>query len=401
MSPAMSDLGERRYQVFISSTFADLEAERQKVLQAVLELKAFPAGMELFPSADEEQWAFIQREIESSDYYIVIVAGKYGSLAEDGRSFTEKEYDHAIGLKKYVMGFLARDLLNLKGSQLEQDPARREKLNAFREKVARNKLIRFYESPEQLKGLVMQALMNAFRMRPEEGWVRAKNARRIEDLEEITKLQKRVMELEAENAKLKQLAVDPTAVFAQGDDTVEWTMHLAGASSHDGKPAAPPAEVFQFRTTWNELLGACFERAPSVPSSSIPRYVGSLYLSKLAHAFPAAKDWLDHQWAPGYFPRPAVGDGDIEEVVDGIERQFLGLGLIEVVSIQQQRSVPVARPSPGGGPGVTVETEVRFDAKEVWRLTEKGNLQFLAIRGKRRQVPVKPGERASEAEAGT
>jgi hypothetical protein len=77
----------------VSSTFDDLQEERQKVLQAVLEMKAFPAGMELFPSANDEQWAFIQRENESSDYYIVITAGKYGSLAEDGRSFTEKEYE--------------------------------------------------------------------------------------------------------------------------------------------------------------------------------------------------------------------------------------------------------------------------------------------------------------------
>ena len=78
-------------------------------------MKAFPAGMELFPSANDEQWAFIQREIESSDYYIVITAGKYGSLAEDGRSFTEKEYEYALSLKKYVMSFLRRDLLGLEG----------------------------------------------------------------------------------------------------------------------------------------------------------------------------------------------------------------------------------------------------------------------------------------------
>jgi len=106
---------DRRYQVFVSSTFRDLEAERQKVLQAVLEIKAFPAGMELFPSADDQQWEFIKREIESSDYYVVIVAGKYGSEAEDGLSYTEKEYDYAVQLGKPVMGFLFKDLGELKG----------------------------------------------------------------------------------------------------------------------------------------------------------------------------------------------------------------------------------------------------------------------------------------------
>ena len=39
----MSGLDERRYQVFVSSTFEDLKDEREKVLQAVLEMKAFPA----------------------------------------------------------------------------------------------------------------------------------------------------------------------------------------------------------------------------------------------------------------------------------------------------------------------------------------------------------------------
>ena len=46
----------RRYQVFVSSTFVDLQAEREAVLQAILELKAFADGMELFPAANSEQW---------------------------------------------------------------------------------------------------------------------------------------------------------------------------------------------------------------------------------------------------------------------------------------------------------------------------------------------------------
>lgn len=51
----MIDAGERRYQVFVSSTFRDLVPERQNVLQAILEVQAFPAGMELFASANDEQ----------------------------------------------------------------------------------------------------------------------------------------------------------------------------------------------------------------------------------------------------------------------------------------------------------------------------------------------------------
>src|SRR2546429_470924 len=55
---------EKRYQVFVSSTFVDLQEERRQVMQALLELDCIPAGMELFPAADETQWALIQRVID-------------------------------------------------------------------------------------------------------------------------------------------------------------------------------------------------------------------------------------------------------------------------------------------------------------------------------------------------
>jgi hypothetical protein len=45
-------LTEKRYQVFVSSTDEDLIVERPEVIQALLELKCIPAGMELFPEAE-------------------------------------------------------------------------------------------------------------------------------------------------------------------------------------------------------------------------------------------------------------------------------------------------------------------------------------------------------------
>ena len=47
---------DKRYQVFISSTYQDLQDARQEVSQALLKTDCFPAGMELFPAADEEQF---------------------------------------------------------------------------------------------------------------------------------------------------------------------------------------------------------------------------------------------------------------------------------------------------------------------------------------------------------
>ncbi len=77
---------DKRYQVFVSSTYADLKEERRAVIQTVIELNCIPAGMELFPAADEEQLAFIKRVIDDCDYYLLIIGGRYGSVDETGIS---------------------------------------------------------------------------------------------------------------------------------------------------------------------------------------------------------------------------------------------------------------------------------------------------------------------------
>jgi Domain of unknown function (DUF4062) len=80
---------EKKYQIFISSTFKDLLEERQDTLRSVLDMGHIPAGMEIFPAADVEQFAYIKKVIDECDYYILIVGGRYGSVDAAGVSFTE------------------------------------------------------------------------------------------------------------------------------------------------------------------------------------------------------------------------------------------------------------------------------------------------------------------------
>ena len=46
---------EKKYQVFISSTYKDLIEARSKVRDAILSMMHFPVGMEMFNAADEER----------------------------------------------------------------------------------------------------------------------------------------------------------------------------------------------------------------------------------------------------------------------------------------------------------------------------------------------------------
>ena len=62
---------DKKYQVFISSTYKGLIEARAKVRDAILSMYYFPVGMELFGAANEEQWQIISETIDSSEVSIL------------------------------------------------------------------------------------------------------------------------------------------------------------------------------------------------------------------------------------------------------------------------------------------------------------------------------------------
>lgn len=100
----------KRYQVFVSSTYTDLIEERKEATQAILKCNCFPAGMELFPASNKKQWNIIKQVIDDSDFYLLIMAGRYGSLGIDDTGkkvgYTEMEFDYALSQKKPIIVML-------------------------------------------------------------------------------------------------------------------------------------------------------------------------------------------------------------------------------------------------------------------------------------------------------
>lgn len=92
---------DKKLQVFVSSTYEDLKKERQAAVEAILDAGHIPAGMELF-KAGKSQMRTIQKWIDGSDVYMLILGGRYGSIEEEsGLSYTELEYRYAT-YKKVV-----------------------------------------------------------------------------------------------------------------------------------------------------------------------------------------------------------------------------------------------------------------------------------------------------------
>jgi uncharacterized protein DUF4062 len=196
---------DKKYTIFVSSTQRDLRDEREAVAKAILELGHIPVGMEMFSAADEQQWQLIQRQIDQSDYYIVIIAHRYGSLAGDV-SYTEREYDYAVERGVPVLGFIIEDNANWPVDRVEPDNAKRKRLLAFKQKV-KNKMVSFWNNADQLNAKVLAALSKQFALTPRPGWVRAIDVPGPEVLAELSRLSK-------ENSELRfRVAAEPVPEF--------------------------------------------------------------------------------------------------------------------------------------------------------------------------------------------
>jgi hypothetical protein len=179
---------EKRYQVFVSSTFDDLKDERRRVMQTLMEMDCLPAGMELFPAADEEQWAFIRRVIDDCDYYLLVIGGRYGSITPDGISYTEKEFDYAVSRGIKVVALLHEKPDEIPAEKSEHNPILRERLKAFRKKVSTGRLVRTWSRAEDLPGLVALSLAKTIKTYPAIGWVRANTVANEDLLTQLNQL---------------------------------------------------------------------------------------------------------------------------------------------------------------------------------------------------------------------
>ena len=172
MNNGVKTVEKKKYQVFISSTYKDLIEERAAVTECLLEMDCIPVGMEQFPASNMSQMEYIKMMLDDCDYYVLILAGKYGSLDSDGVGFTEKEYDYAIEKGIPIMSFVVKDIGRLANDKCEGTDSGRKKLYSFRTKVCDGRLVKFYATCEGLRTAVAISLKRCIQDFPAAGWVR-------------------------------------------------------------------------------------------------------------------------------------------------------------------------------------------------------------------------------------
>ena len=152
---------QEKYQIFISSTYTDLIDERECVREAILSMEQFPYGMEMFSANDKEQWYTIKDKIDGSDFYVLIIAHRYGSVIESGEdkgiSYTEKEYRYAKQIAKPILAFIMDDSVPVL-PQFFDHGDKYDKLVLFKEDVKTNRIVEWWKDKNDLAKKVVLAL---------------------------------------------------------------------------------------------------------------------------------------------------------------------------------------------------------------------------------------------------
>lgn len=326
---------DKRYQVFISSTYSDLITERQQVLQTLLQMDCIPTGMELFPAVDEEQFDFIKKVIDDCDYYILIIGGRYGSTTADGISFTEMEFDYAVEEGIHVIALVHGEPDTIPAGKTEMESKARAKLEGFREKVCKDRLIKKWTEAGELPGLVALSLPKAIKAYPATGWVRADAVSNTMLLEEINELRKRNEEMSTQLQNLHRTAAFDIEGLAQGDDQIQ----LGGSYKIKG---LSNIKQWDAKVSWNQVIGFIGPHLlMNVHESSV-----NLMLAKsiLKSQGKDSDDMFSHNIE--------------EELFQTVKVQLMALGWIDLQAL------------------TTVSKTIAL----FWRLTDAGKAQMLHVR---------------------
>jgi len=195
-------MNNKKYQIFVSSTYDDLRDERQAAVEAILKAGHIPAGMELFAAGDESQMETIRRWIESSDIYMLILGGRYGTIdPKTSLSYIELEYDYAVSLEKPVFAVVLNDKaldpkIKSEGKRVVETEHPQE-YELFREKVL-TKTCSFFDDCKDIKLSIHESIPDIRSRQDLIGWIPAS------DMPDTKVYINEIKRLSEENAELRQ-----------------------------------------------------------------------------------------------------------------------------------------------------------------------------------------------------
>lgn len=161
----------KRYQVFISSTYKDLIKYRIAASNAVIFGNNIPAGMEDFKASHMNPTEYIKNVIDRSDYYVLIIGQRFGSMqdASTNTSFTMMEYNYALEKGMIVIPFIYNGKETLPDNDLD---CNQSLLDNFKNEVSTKHTPAYFTNEDELQKMLTQSLNEAIDKYPQSGWIK-------------------------------------------------------------------------------------------------------------------------------------------------------------------------------------------------------------------------------------
>ncbi len=162
-------MNNRKYQVFISSTFKNMEEPRKAAVAGVTDCRHIPIALENFAPQSTSDLEVIKRAVKDCHIYILILGPTYGAIPKNKeKSYTHIEYELAKKANQEILVFplnwddvkSQREKLDL--NQDSAELANTEKLKDFWKEVqSGDHFCRQWklDNPGEIRRYVLQALM--------------------------------------------------------------------------------------------------------------------------------------------------------------------------------------------------------------------------------------------------
>jgi hypothetical protein len=139
--------------------------------------------MELFPASTLKQWEMIKKLIDTSDYYILIIGLRYGTISPNYEdevkkdiSYTQKEYEYAFSKGIPIYTFFRDENEPVTDDKKENTSKKRKKLESFKKAIKSNGYYyEYWQNPFDLSQKILNALNIGFIDCPRLGWIRSRS----------------------------------------------------------------------------------------------------------------------------------------------------------------------------------------------------------------------------------
>lgn len=160
----------RKYQVFISSTYQDLKEYRSRIADDMAFNGYIVAGMENFYANGDNLENYLRNVIDESDYYVLIIGQRWGTSlpGDENTSYTMFEYNYAKNKGMKIIPLIYNGDEDLPESDLGIN---KDKFKAFVKEI--NKTVpKYFKNKEELSKEIIKSLHKETSKHPQKGWIR-------------------------------------------------------------------------------------------------------------------------------------------------------------------------------------------------------------------------------------